>query len=335
MSTRRDFLATFAAAPAALAAASARAPMAVATTCYMTVRRPKDTYEFLEYCHSLGAGGIQSQLTSTAPDYLRKLRARAEELGMWIEVMAGLPKAEGDEAFARVLSASKEVGALCVRSACLGGRRYETFATLDDWNQFVKRSHKAIQLGVPMAEKAGIPWALENHKDWTVDEFVAVLKKYSSEHLGVCLDTGNNMSLLDDAMEVVERLAPYAVSTHIKDMGVEEYEDGFLLSEVPFGEGMLDIPKIVQVIRAARPKTKLTLEMITRDPLKIPCLTDRYWATFPDSNGRRLASAMRMVRTSRKPKPLPKLSVLPSQAQAQVEDDNVRLCLTYARQKLG
>ena len=31
------------------------------------------------------------------------------------------------------------------------------------------------------------------------------------------------------------------------------------------------IPKIVKII-AARPATKMTLEMITRDPLKVPCL---------------------------------------------------------------
>ena len=38
-------------------------------------------------------------------------------------------------------------------------------------------------------------------------------------------------------MEVVEALAPRAFTTHFKDMALEEYEQGFLLSEVPLGTG--------------------------------------------------------------------------------------------------
>ncbi|MBS1827955.1 MAG: sugar phosphate isomerase/epimerase [Acidobacteria bacterium] len=332
MHTRRTFLA------ACSAAAFAQTPttkMGVATTCYMTVRRPKDTLEFLEHCHSLGAGGIQAQLSNTSPEYLKTLRTKLESYGMWIEVMSGLPRQGGEEAFARTLAAAKEVKALCIRSACLGGRRYETFATMDDWQKFVATSHAALQKAIPMAEKAQVTFAIENHKDWTIDELLAILKKYSSERFGVCLDTGNNISLLDDAMEVVERLAPYAVSTHIKDMALEEYPDGFLLAEVPLGAGYLDIPKILKVITAARPNTKITLEMITRDPLKVPCLTDKYWATFPQREASRLARMLRTVREAKNPKPIAKLSPLPAKTQWQLEEDNVVLCLKYARERLA
>ena len=81
----------------------------------MTARRPHDTYEFLEYCHSLGAGGIQASLASLDPTYLKKLRARAEQLGMYIEVMAELPKQDDTSAFERTVRAAKDAGALCVR----------------------------------------------------------------------------------------------------------------------------------------------------------------------------------------------------------------------------
>lgn len=335
MNTRRVFLTASAGALSASATTPPRSAMGLATTCYMTVRRFKDTIEFLEHCHSLGAGGIQASLASTTPEYLSKLRRMAEQYGMFIEVMAGLPRSDGDTAFERTLVAAKEAGALCVRSACLGGRRYETFATLEDWKQFVANSHQAIRRALPLAEKHKVQWALENHKDWTTEEFVALLKQYSSEYLGVCLDTGNNIALLDDPMELVETLAPYAVSTHLKDMAVEEYPDGFLLAEVPFGEGMLDIPRIVQIIAKARPKTKMTLEMITRDPLKIPCFTPKYWATFPNMPASRLARIMAMVRKARVTKPIPMLSTLPPKAQMQWEEDNVKACLNYARNRMA
>lgn len=334
--TRRVFALSAAAAAAQTAVhASPSSKMAVATTCYMTVRRFRDTLEFLEHCHGLGSAGIQAQITNHEPDYLKKVRDTAEKYGMWIEVMGGLPKSDNDELFVKTLASAKALNAICVRSACLGSRRYETFATLDQWKQFVTNSHQAIRRALPLAEKAKIPFALENHKDWTVDEFVDILKQYSSEHLGVCLDTGNNISLLDDPMEVVERLAPYAVSTHVKDMGVDEYPDGFLLSEVVMGEGYLDLPRMVKTIQQARPSTKITLEMITRDPLKVPVLTDKYWVTFGDRNGMRLARALRSVKSTKNKKPLPMLSTLNEKAQRDLEEMNVVKCLAYAREHLA
>ena len=61
-----------------------------------------------------------------------------------------------------------------------------------------------------------MPLGIENHKDWLVDQQVALMKQYSSEYLGVCLDTGNNMAVLDDPMETVEKLAPYTFNVHSK-----------------------------------------------------------------------------------------------------------------------
>ena len=61
------------------------------------------------------------------------------------------------------------------------------------------------------------------------------------------------------------------------------YRDGFLLSEVPIGDGFLNIPEIVAIVRKQRPSTRLLLEMITRDPLEVPVFTDKYWATFPET----------------------------------------------------
>jgi len=329
--TRRSFLA--AAASSALGAAAPRTAMGIATTSFMIARRPNDTLEFLEYCHSLGAGGIQASLTSLDAAYIKRLRERTEELGMYLEVMAGLP-GENADLFESTVAAAKEAGALCIRSACLGGRRYETFASLDDWNRFVSDSKKAIERALPVVQKWRMPLALENHKDWTLEELTALLEQYSSGYLGACLDTGNNIALLDDPMEFVEKLAPYAVSTHLKDMAVAEYESGFLLSEVPLGAGFLDMKRIVGVIVKARPATRMTLEMITRDPLKVPCLTEKYWVTFPGRNGAHLARTLAMVRANRPREPLPALAELDGGGRARLERENVERCLFYAREQL-
>jgi sugar phosphate isomerase/epimerase len=153
--------------------------------------------------------------------------------------------------------------------------------------------------------------------------------------VGVCLDTGNSIALLEDPMEVVLALAPLAFTTHFKDMAVEEYRDGFLLSEVPLGTGILDLPRVKQAVRAARPDIRLNLEMITRDPLKVPCLTEGYWTTFPELPGKTLARALSSVRGHSKSQSLPRISQLSSGEQLRTEDENIRRCFTFACEKLG
>lgn len=329
--TRREFSLLM---PAAFAAAAPpRSKMGVATTSYMTFGRPRDTIAFLEQCNALGAGGIQAGLTSTDPEYVKRLRARAEELGMYYETIIGLPRTDGTP-FESTVAAAKAAGSLCLRVSC-GGRRYEDFKSLEQRKRTEAEWKASIERALVVAERHKIPLGLENHKDWTLDEHLALYKQYSSEYFQACLDTGNNIALLDDPMEVVEKLAPYAVCTHIKDMAVEEYPDGFLLSEVPLGEGMLDIKRMAEIIQRARPASKFSLEMITRNPLKIPCLTDSYWISFPDRRATYLARTLRMVREKRSKQPLPRMDGLDREAQLRVENDNVKQCLNYAREQLG
>jgi sugar phosphate isomerase/epimerase len=331
--TRRNFVSL--AAAAVFTGAPPASKMGIATTSYMTFGKPRDTLAFLEHCHSLGAAGIQSALTSTDPAYLKNLRAKADQYGMYLETMVGLPRKGDVETFQRGVQAAKDAGALCIRTGALSGRRYETFATLPDWQMFVADSIAGIKQAVPVVEKIKIPIGIENHKDWTLDEMVPLLKSHSSEYVGVCLDFGNNISLLDDPMEVVQTLAPYAVSTHLKDMGVDNYTDGFLLSELPLGEGFLDLKAMCAAVRKARPKTRFTLEMITRNALEVPCLTDKYWTTFPDRNGRYLSRTLKLVqKESVRLQALPRVDGLSREAQLRLEEENVKHCLNHAREQL-
>ncbi len=312
-----------------------RTSMGITTASLWQNRRDKTIYEFLEFCHSRGAGGAQAPFASLDPDYILRVRRRAERWEMYVEIEVELPRGENTEEFERTVKAAKDVGAVAMRAACLGGRRYEEFASLAAWKEFEARSKQRIEKAVPILDRYRVPLGLENHKDWTADELVALLQTYSSEYLGTCLDTGNNLSLLDDPMYAVEKLAPYAVSTHFKDMAVAPYPDGFLLSEVVLGKGLLNLRRMVEVIHQARPQTRFNLEMITRDPLRIPCLTDQYWTTFPDRSGLYLARALRRVRDCQSERPLPRPGLLAVDQRLQLEDENIRRCLAYAAQQLG
>jgi sugar phosphate isomerase/epimerase len=160
------------------------------------------------------------------------------------------------------------------------------------------------------------------------------LKRLSSEYVGVCLDTGNSVALLEEPHEVVEAYAPWTFTTHLKDMGVAEYEDGFLLSEVPLGRGFLDLRRVIDTLRKARPEVRLNLEMITRDPLRVPCLTKKYWATLGQVPGSVLAEALARVRHHKSAEPLPVISPLDHRAQLEAEATNVTASLDFARGEL-
>jgi sugar phosphate isomerase/epimerase len=284
-----------------------------------------DSVEFLERCRTLGAAGIQAAIKGDP----KKLRERAEQLGMWVEAMISVRNSSPEQLEQSIIRA-KDAGCTVARDGLLAGRRYETFHTLADWNAWVEGAHKSLSAALPLFEKHKLTLAIENHKDWTIDEYVKLFHTYSSEYLGACLDFGNNIALLDNLEEVIEAAAPYTKATHLKDVAVAPYEDGFLLSEVVLGTGVLDLPKIVALLRKANPGVRFSLEMITRDPLRVPCLTDGYWVTFPERNGIYLARTLRFVRDHKPASPLPTPEELPQPEHAKLEINNILDCFKYA-----
>ena len=120
---------------------------------------------------------------------------------------------------------------------------------------------------------------------------------------------------------------------HLKDQAVQEYDDGFLFGDVALGQGFLDLKRMVQILRQAKPEVRFSLEVITRDPLQVPCLTEKYWATLADVPGTDLARTLRIVRAHAQ-KTLPRVSELPPARRAEVEEDNIRQSLAYSRTEL-
>jgi 3-oxoisoapionate decarboxylase len=294
-----------------------------------------DPFTFLEHCAKVGGGGIQTSLGARGMEYQAKLRAKAEQLGLYIEGSVALPKNEDDvKRFESELRAAKECGASVVRTVALSGRRYEKFEAKEAFDDFAKQAWQMLRLAEPVVHKLDLGLAVENHKDWRIDELVGLLKKLDSKHVGVCLDTGNSIALLEQPLDVVKAYAPWTITTHLKDMAVAECDDGFLLAEVPLGEGFLDMKEIVAIVEKARPEVRWNLEMITRDPLRVPCLTPKYWATMDAVGGRSLAEMLALVRRKKPADALPLMSKRNIAEQIEVEEANVRKCLQYARDKL-
>jgi 3-oxoisoapionate decarboxylase len=321
-------------------------PMGIVVHSYASRWNPKeksqkypgfaDAIDLMEHCHEIGAAGIQVVVRDWTMDFAKKVRDRREKLGLYIEGSIGVPKNVKEVTkFESDVVSAKESGARILRTVCTSGRRYEAYNSLAAFQEAKSNALASLQLAEPILRKHKMKLAVENHKDWRATELVEIIKKLNSEWIGVTLDFGNSIALMEDPMVVVETLAPYLFTTHVKDMGLDEYPDGFLLSEVPLGKGILDLPKIIATCRKHNPETTYNLEMITRDPLEIPCLKEEFWATFEGVPGNELARTLRMVRQNKFKPALPKVSHLSNDARLSEEEQNILACLTFSKESLG
>ena len=346
--TRRDFLRTAVAIGAVAAGRVAGAQLAhttrlgIGNSSYGIHARLKreqgfsDPLQFLEFCHARGAGGVQLPISVRDDAYADKLRERAAELEMFVEGSVTTPQDDSGAArFEQEVLTAKRAGAGVLRTVMLSGRRYETFRTMAEFRAFKDQYWRRLRIVEPIVARHGMRLAVENHKDLRSDEQSELLRRLSSEHVGACVDTGNNLALLETPLETVRALAPWAVSCHLKDMAVERSDGGFLLSEVPLGQGVLDLKRNVETLRNGRPDLRFSLEMITRDPLRIPCLTQGYWETLYEVSMARTRPALDYVRERVSTSPLPRITQLADAEQLRREDENVVTSLRYAREELG
>jgi sugar phosphate isomerase/epimerase len=290
---------------------------------------------FLERCYQLGAGGMQAPLGVRDEPYCSGFRRWAEEREMFVEGSVDLAGSRFEiERFEKEVLTAKAVGATVVRTVTIPGRRYEQFNSADEFARSSQRAAERLRMVEPVMARHRMRLAVENHKCHRVDERLDLLKRLSSEWIGMCVDTGNSFALCEDPMDVVRAYAPFAFSVHVRDQAVQEYEEGFLFTDTALGQGFLDVPAMVKVLREARPDVRFNLEVIARDPLRVPVLTPKYWATMPGVPGADLARTLCTVKAKSPKEPLRMVNSLPAEQQIEFEQKMVEDSLTYAREHL-
>ena len=122
---------------------------------------------------------------------------------------------------------------------------------------------------VEVAEEYDVKLAVENHIDYTSDECVELLEQVGSPYLGLNLDTGNFLRLLDDPVEGARKLAGHVYATHIKDLkpvkGVDARE-WYFFSSTPVGDGLVDNWKLAQILHDAGYQGFLAVETDSLHP---------------------------------------------------------------------
>lgn len=292
---------------------------------------------FIEEAARIGGAAVQISYGILNAEKRREIRDLAERLGVALEATVSLPKGGDSDLtrFEREMETLRELGVKVARTVMLPGRRYEQFKTILDYANALQVGLKALSDAEKVARRTGVRLALENHKDQTLEERLALLEQFSSEWIGATLDVGNNIALLEDPIEVARAFAPWTLTVHFKDQGVREYEDGFLLADVPVGEGAIDLPAVIKVIREKKPEVPFHLELITRDPLKIPCLRENYWATLDAIKARQFGSTLAMLKLRGSKREFPLITKLSPAEQVQAERENIERSFRYAVNNLG
>jgi sugar phosphate isomerase/epimerase len=190
---------------------------------------------------------------------LVQLRGRAESLGLRLLAQGdfiGSPR-RGDD----VSSGAARVHAWLERAAALespslrlvsGFYRVElagSSALIEAERGYVS---EVLATASANARAAGIRLLLENHSDFTVDEYERIVDDVGRDRMGVFLDLINPIVTFDDPVRAIERLAPLASSGHIRDFelrSIQQPDDyhrrGFeVLYRYP-GEGVAPLPALV------------------------------------------------------------------------------------------
>ena len=101
---------------------------------------------------------------------------------------------------------------------------------------------------------AGVKIAVENHAgDMQAWELLTLIHEAGTDYMAVTLDSGNACWTLEDPMASLELLAPYTVTTGLRDSMVWEYPDGAKVQWTATGEGFGGSKGLLQTIRGIVP----------------------------------------------------------------------------------
>ena len=218
------------------------------TYCYQIPLAAKiyNVFRVIDKLPSMGVKGLQVNINGSYGRFLgadpgdfehvKKVREAFHRRGLFIEVggRSTLP-----DMLEWQLALSAGLGANILRTTVT------LKDTMDETFEAVRRDLGTI---LPRAHELGVRIALENHEDLTASELVSIIEAIDDDYLGVCLDTGNGLCVYEDPVETAMMLAPYAISSHIKDQRLVRVDGVTYSIGVRLGRGMIDLPRIIDII---------------------------------------------------------------------------------------
>jgi sugar phosphate isomerase/epimerase len=328
----------------------AAAPLKLGMNTYSIRALRWNDMPLLDYAASLKLDGIflQDSIDPGTMDPLHwgVVRTHAAELGLRLETGGGWGLPRSPTEFTRrtndlVQQAGRAagMGSPLVRCTMSGMR---SMLPPGEPRQHLHTMLRILKQVKTRITDLGVKVAFEVHKDFLAWEYRDLVEEAGRDWVGIYLDTGNPVFVMEHPMTTVETLAPYALTVHLRDSVVYEHPDGIAVQWVPLGEGCVDFPAIVAKVAQLCPQVTVHIKPITgRLPAVLPIWDPAYWKDWRDVRAGDFARFVALAHTGRPydkymliedaPGKPPQLAGL---IQAQ-QKEHLERSIAYAKEKLG
>lgn len=233
-------------------------------------------HEVLQWAHDNGAEGVLfSDLTDSVREelsvsYLRDLGQMARDLGMYLEWGNGkhIPfsfnhwsPADIMPANLRAAAEAEAIGTKIIRTCSEGMLRANPANPATP--VLLKETAAELKRIMPMLNDYGVVLAIETHFEFTSFELLRLFEMVDARpggSIGICLDTMNLLTMLENPVEAAARLMPWVVCTHIKDGGLVFNSEGLTAFPAALGTGIVDIESIIRLILKENRNINLSAE---------------------------------------------------------------------------
>ncbi len=221
---------------------------------------------------------------------LRRIKDEAGRLGIQVEPAYGgictlgkgwNPQRQGDPVsyVTEAVRVARAFGSPTVRCTVGGADDRYGKASMVELMDDTMKTLRAVRSRV---EDSGVKLAFENHGELRARELATVIEEAGKGICGVCYDSGNPLSVMEDPLFTMEILGPYIVSSHFRDFVVYEHPRGAAMQWVAMGDGMADFGQLIGRFRQFNPTAPVLLEIITgNEPKALPYLEPDFWKFFP------------------------------------------------------
>ena len=130
----------------------------------------------------------------------------------------------------------------------------------------------------------GMKIAIENHAgDMQALQLKMLIEEAGKDYVGALIDAGNAAWTLEDPHHTLETLAPYALTTGVRDSAIWLTPAGGDVMWVPLGEGNVDIAGWAKKFQRLCPGKTFALEIINvRSPRSFHFLDPSFWKDYRD-----------------------------------------------------
>jgi sugar phosphate isomerase/epimerase len=242
--------------------------------------------QFLDYLSSIKLTWAMVSLNAaTLADEaaVRQIREHADRLGIKLQLAFGsvCPSSRSfngqngtlEEQVARALKASQIFGATCMR--CILGGDPER----PQIDMHIENMIKAVAGIRSRIVDSGIKLAVENHGgDLQAREMKMMIDTIGRDIMGVCLDSGNPVWMLEDPQMTLEMLGPYAETCHVRDSAVWKVPEGIAVRWVNMGDGNVDIDGWIRKFMQVKPGLPIIFEnLVSGNPRVHAIYNPQFW----------------------------------------------------------